>query len=294
MVSAGDRGKGDLAFCRRSSRSRPSRWRLAARTAALGRTTVAPVAFPISDHSLFGGESYYPTPFIGPGAAPARIHRLMSAADPDLEVLTHDLAVCNWLSSRIHFRIDDYPELLGSIVLVAPDPQVRSVKQYFTRDKDQKEWLVTGLQPRTGQNLEGLELTILEERFGAISTFLRPPIPSHGMIVTEAPSQIRSSGYMLAHSERGLIGFQPPVPFVRAVGIRMETQSRRVLLQTRDSKKKEAGVKIKTYEIGEFAHATDSLVGDVTPPMTPHARYYDAVERRAISRQAWLHDQRWK
>jgi hypothetical protein len=109
--------------------------------------------------------------------------------------------------------------------------------------------------------------------------------------VTEAPAQIRTSGYMLAHSQRGLIGFQPPVPFVRAVGIRMETQSRRVLLQTRDSKKKDAGV--KTYEIGEFARATDSLVGDVTPPMTPHARYYEAVERRSVSRQARLHDQRW-
>jgi hypothetical protein len=71
----------------------------------------------------------------------------------------------------------------------------------------------------------------------------------------------------------------------------METQSRRVLLQTRDNKKKDAGV--KTYEIGEFARATDSLVGDVTPPMTPHARYYDAVERRSVSRQARLHDQRW-
>jgi hypothetical protein len=249
------------------------------------------LAFPISDHALLGGGSYYPTPFVGPGAAPARIHRLMSAADPDLEVLTQDLAVCSWLSSRIHFRIDDYPELLGNIVLLAPDPQVRSVKQYFTRDEDQKERLVTALQPRTGQDLQGLELTMLEERFGAISTFLRAPIPSHGMIVTEAPTQIRSSGYMLAHSERGLIDSQPPLPFIRTVGIRTEISSRRVRLQTRDSKKKDA--EVKTYEIGEFTPATDSVVGDVTPPMTPHARYYDAVERRRISGQARLHDQLW-
>jgi hypothetical protein len=249
------------------------------------------LAFPISDHSLLAGESYYPTPFMGPGASPARIRRLMSAADPDLEVLTQDLAVCSWLASRIHFRIDDYPELLGSIVLVAPDPQVRSVKQFLTRDKDQKERLITLLQPRTGQNLQGLELTILEERFGAISTFLRLPIPSHGVIVTEAPAQIRSSGYMLAHPERGLIDFQPPLPFLRTVGIRTETLSQRVRLQTRDSKKKDA--EVKTHEIDQFEPAADSVVGDVTPPMTPHARYYDAVERRRISRHARLHDQRW-
>ena len=249
------------------------------------------LAFPISDNSLLGGELYYPTPFMGPGAAAARIHRLMSAADPDLEALTRDSAVCSWLSSRIHFRIDDYPELLGSIVLVAPDPQVRSVKQYLTRDKDQRERLATVLQPRTGRNLEGLELTILEERFGAISTFLRPPVPSHGMIVTEAPAQIRSSGYMLAHFERGLIGFQPPLPFIRTVGLRMETSSRRVQLQTRDSRKKDA--EIKTYEIGELAPTTDSVVGDVTPPMTPHARFYDAVELRRVGARARLQDQRW-
>jgi hypothetical protein len=249
------------------------------------------LAFPISDRSFLGGDSYYPTPFMGPGAAPARIHRLMSEADPDLEVLTKDEVVCKWLSSRIHFRIDDYPELLGGLVLVAPDPQVRSVRQYFTRDKDEKERLVTILQPRAGCNLQGLELTILEERFGAISTFSRHDIPPDGIIVTEAPDQIRSSGYILAHFERGLIGFQPPVPFIRSIGFQMETSSRRVQLETRDSKKKDA--EAKSHEIDEFAPVTDSVIGDVAPPMTPHARYFDAVERRRIGAQARLHDQRW-
>jgi hypothetical protein len=249
------------------------------------------LAFPISDQSLFGGGTYYPTPFVGPGAAPARIHRLMSAADPVLEVLARDIVVCGWLASRIHFRIDEYPELLGSIALIAPDPQVRSVKQFFTRDKEGKERLVTLLQPRTGQNLDRLELTILEERFGAISTFLRPRIPPHGAVVTEAPAEIRSSGFMLAHPERGLIHFQPPLPFIRTVGFRMETSSRRVQLQTRDSKKKDA--EVKTHEIGEFVPGFDSVVGDATPPMNAHARYYEAFARRRVSGQARTNDQRW-
>ena len=103
------------------------------------------LAFPISDQSLFGGDAYFPAPFVGPGAAQPRIHRLMAAADPDLDALARDLTVCDWLASRVHFRIDEYPELLGSITLIAPDPQVRSVKQYFTRDKLGKERFVTQL-----------------------------------------------------------------------------------------------------------------------------------------------------
>jgi hypothetical protein len=47
------------------------------------------LAFPIVDSSLFAGsKATYPAPFLGPGTAPARIHRLMAAADPDLEFPT--------------------------------------------------------------------------------------------------------------------------------------------------------------------------------------------------------------
>ena len=87
------------------------------------------LAFPMVDSSLFAGSNAtYPVPFLGPGAAPARIHRLMAAADPDLELLSHDPVACKWLAPRIYFRIDDYPELLGAAVLIAPDPQVAGVQ----------------------------------------------------------------------------------------------------------------------------------------------------------------------
>jgi hypothetical protein len=249
------------------------------------------LAFPISDQSLFGGDAYYPTPFVGPGAAQARIHRLMAAADPDLDGLARDPIVCTWLASRLHFRIDEYPELLGSIALIAPDPQVRSVKQYFARDKQGKERFVTQLQPRSGKNLDGLELTILEERFGAMSTFVRRSIPPNGTVVTEAPAEIRTSGFMLAHPERGLIGFQPPLPFIRTVGITTELASRRVQVHARDSKKK--GAKVTVHEFGEFAPAFDSVIGDTTPPLDAHARYFESVGRRRVSGQARQNDQRW-
>ena len=102
----------------------------------------------------------------------------MAAADPDLEALARDDAACVWLAPRVHFRVDDYPELLGSIALVAPDPQVRSVKQYLTSDSNGTERFVTLVRPRFKQKLEGLELTLLEERFGAISTFAHRNIPA--------------------------------------------------------------------------------------------------------------------
>jgi hypothetical protein len=244
------------------------------------------LAFPVEGQALFGGEAYYPTPFIGASASPARIHRLMAAADPDLIAFAEDEDACAWLAPRVHCRLDDYPELLGSIALVAPDPQVRSIRQYLTH-KDGKESFVTAIRPRFGRSLEGLELTILEERFGAISTFVRKEVPPHGIVVTSAPDKIRTSGYMLAHPERGLIGFQSPLPFVRTVGLTTELLSRRVRIQTRDSKKKDA--ETKTHDIAEFA-GSQSLVGDQTPPLDAHSRYFDGVEHRKVAR---LGEQRW-
>jgi hypothetical protein len=276
-VDEGDRGRYDGGSLRAPSLTEEPPW--------------PRFAFPIDSQSLFGGEAYYPTPFVGPGAAPARIHRLMAAADPDLDILSRDLSVCEWLARRIHFRVDEYPELLGSIALVAPDPQVQSVRQYFARDKRGRERLVTLLQPRPGHNLEELELTILEERFGAMSTFSRPSIPPDGRIITEAPAEIRTSGYMLAHRQRGLIGFQPPLPFVRTVGVTTEMAARRVQVHARDGNKKDA--KVSVHEFSEFAPAFDSLVGDTSPPMDSHTRYYDGVEHRRVGAQARRSDQRW-
>jgi hypothetical protein len=250
------------------------------------------LAFPISDQSLFGsGQIAYPTPFLGPGALPARIHRLMSAADPDLESLARDPRLCDWLAPRVHFRVEDYLELLGSIVLIAPDPQVAKVKQYFTRDAARKERLVTQVQARARQNLQGLQLTIFEERFGAISTFRQLAVPPDGNVVTEPPGEIRASGYMLAHSERGLIDFQPPTPFLRTIGLSMETFSRTVRLQTRDSKKK--GAEVKTHDIGELTSVSNSMIGDATQPLSAHARFWQSVGLRQTGSQARKSDQMW-
>jgi hypothetical protein len=250
------------------------------------------LAFPISDQSVFGsGDVTYPTPFLGPGALPARIHRLMSAADPDLEALARDPHLCAWLASRIHFRVEDYIELLGSIVLVAPDPQVAKVSQYFTRDAARKERLVTQVHAHAGQPLQNLTLTVFEERFGAISTFEQLPVPPDGNLVTEPPGEVRASGYMLAHPERGLIDFRPPAPFIRTIGLSMETYSRTVRLQTRDGKKK--GAEVKTHDIGELTAISDSLVGDTVQPLDAHTRFWQAVGLRQTGSQARKSDQMW-
>ena len=215
----------------------------------------------------------------------------MAAADPDLESISRDPIACAWLAPRIHFRIDDYPELLGAAVLIVPDPQVAGVKQFFTRDASKRERLVTFVQARVKQNVEGLDLTVFEERFGAISTFHRAVVPADGIVVTVPPAEIRASGYMLGHSERGLIDFQPPTPFIRTVGFTMETSTRRVRLQTRDSKKKDA--EIKEHEFAEMTGVTNSLVGNTERPLSAHERFWEAAAMRLSTDQARKADQRW-
>jgi len=250
------------------------------------------LAFPIVDSSFFAGsEPSYPAPFLGPGATPARIHRLMAVADPDLESISRDPMACKWLAPRIHFRIDNYPELLGAVALVAPDPQVAGVKQSFMRDSSRRERLVTFVQARSKQNVRGLDLTVFEERFGAISTFSRAVVPVDGIVITEPLAEIRASGFMLGHSDRGLIDFQPPTPFLRTIGLTMETSTRSVKLQTRDSRKKDAA--IEEHELREMTELSDSLMSDSDRPLLAHERFWKAAAMRLTTNQGRKADQRW-
>jgi hypothetical protein len=250
------------------------------------------LSFPISDSSFLGGiKGTYPTPFLGSGASPARVHRLMPAADADLDALSRDPIACDWLAPRIHFRIDSYPELLGAAVVIAPDPQVAAVKQYFTQDGNGTERLVTFVQARANQRISELGLTVFEERFGAISTFQYFAVPESGIVETQPPAEVRASGYMLGHPQRGLVDFQPPTPFIRTVGLTMETSTRRVKVQTRDSNKKDA--EIKEHEFPEATLVSDSLIGEADPPPSAQQRFWNAAALRISTDQARKADQRW-
>jgi hypothetical protein len=249
---------------------------------------------PVADQSVFGtGDDFYPTPFIGSGAHPARIHRQLASSQPLLDRLLEDPKAILWLKRRIHFDITRHAELLGGAVLIVPDPNVRGVRSFMARDGQRREHLVGEVLPRIGHPLDGLALTLFEERFGAIHLFKTFEVDGSLMII-KSEGQLESTGYTLSHRERGLVERQEALPYLRTISLEMSTTSRRVKLETTTSRSKNADKAV--HEVPEIGESQRSLIGlepDLHRPRDPASRFYESADRRRRDRLVRQQQLQW-
>ncbi len=253
---------------------------------------------PLADPSLFGSaDDFYPTPFIGPGAHPARVHRQYAMPTPLLERVIRDNHATAWLKRRIHFDPGRHDELIGGAVLVVPDSDVRAVRTFMTRDTNGREHLVGEVVPRRGRSLHGLTLTLFEERLGAMHLFKSFDVDSALMIVP-ATDKLEHTGYALAHRERGLVDQQKALPYIRSVGFNIDILSRQVQVETQEGRGK--GAKTVIHNINEVTRSTGRTVGidqgAARPPDVASRFYFSASKRRrqrTARQQAlqWFDDQ---
>lgn len=172
---------------------------------------------PITRNSFFGeNNSDYPCPYLGAGAFPAQIHRLIADASSELDELADDDIARVWLSYRIHFDIGEYPELIGSIALIVPDPNVKSVDVYLAQNEESEEHFVSEVIPRSNGNLEHYNLTVFEKRYGALGYLRTHDANCKWFNIEQAPQELDETGSFLQEKSRGLIAYQPPTPFFRS------------------------------------------------------------------------------
>jgi len=252
------------------------------------------LSMPLADPSLFGSaDDFYPTPFIGPGAYPSRVHRQSAPLTPLLARVIDDSEAASWLRRRLHFDIRRHDELVGGAVLVVPDPDVRAVQTFMTRDADGQEHLVGQVLARRGGTLRGLSLTLFEERFGAMHLFETFKVEGTLMVV-RATDQLEHTGYALSHVHRGLVDQQKALPYLRTINIGMGVVGRRVRIETQDSRGK--GAANVRHDIDELVQTANSVVGlerDVDAPRDVASRFYVSSERRRQQRIARQQDLQW-
>jgi hypothetical protein len=231
-----------------------------------------------------------PAPFLGSAAAAARIHRRFGD-NAGFEMVTADAEAVAFLRRRLHVDLADYTEYLGSLVLVVPDPVLRGVHHYFVSGADSGfERLVYRLLPRAGQSLEGLSLTILEQRANLLSRFETVAVPEDGLVVSSRQLPVQSSGYVVTHPIHGVLAYQPPLPFLRAVSIAMGRIGRRVRIEVPETDA--AGAPVASYDVAELEGERPITVGSATP-VSGLARVIEAEERRERRALARRYDQIW-
>ena len=265
------------------------------RTAALSDEPAWPsLTTPLADPSLFGSaDDFYPTPFIGAGAYPARVHRQLAPLLPIMERVVDDADARTWLRRRVHFDVARHDELVGGAVLVVPDPDVRAVRTFMARDADGREHLVGEVLARRGRKLDGLTLTLFEERFGAMHLFESSAVVDTLMIVP-ATDELEHTGHTLSHVTRGLVDQQKALPYLRTIGLNMGMVGRRVRVETQDSRRK--GAQTTVHTVDETTRESKSIIDlepDAPAPRDAISRFYTSSERRRAERLARQQDLQW-
>nr|WP_254214514.1 VPA1262 family N-terminal domain-containing protein [Burkholderia multivorans] len=200
-----------------------------------------------------------PAPFRGSGSP--RVHRRFGD-NTGFEAVIADDAAVSFLNRRLHLELADYTEYLGGLALVVPDPVLRRVQHFLipAEDAGGTERVVYRLVSRPGQNFRDLKLTVIERRSNLLSRFQTVDVPDDGLVTVESSIPFDQTGYAISHNRQGVIAYQQPVPFLRAVTASIGVTGRRIKIQAPRTESPRSAV--DSYEVNELAHEIPIAVGE--------------------------------
>lgn len=234
------------------------------------------------------GGSSDPAPFRGSGAP--RIHRRFGD-NTGFESVLNDGSAISFLKRRLHLDLSDYTEYLGGLALVVPDPVLSRVQHLLVpaQGADGPERLIYRLVPRPGQSLDNLKLTILERRSNLLSRFETVDVPADGLATVESALPFDKTGYVISHPVQGVIAYQQPIPFIRAVKFSFGVAGRNVKVQVPRTESPRSPT--DTYEITEYAHEIPIGVGEERHDAI--VKVVEAEQRRIRRAAAKQYKQTW-
>jgi hypothetical protein len=166
------------------------------------------------------GEAEHPgTPF----RWNQRVHRRFGR-DEGFAGLLDDEEAVRFLARRLHVDLSRFPEHLGGLALVAPDPLLGRIEHFFVAsDGGRDESLVLRFVSRRAGGLAGVTVALSEVRLGLIARAESFPVPDDGVVVRPGRGALGATGYAAAHPVLGLLRHEPPLPFVRDIHVHTET-----------------------------------------------------------------------
>lgn len=205
-----------------------------------------------------------------------RVHRLVPKDEPPglLTELVSNMVekdrfkeTRHWLEGQLHFDICAHDDWMGSLALIAPNPLLRSSRGYVAPIDVGGTLVGVSAQPREGVDCSTLSVRFQEHRAGALGWTDTRPMDLTGLAQTRALGGMDALEYQILCSERGLLDFQPPTPWISAVYFRMGVQSVDRAVATPPRRKSEQP---KTYK---------SSVFNAIPPITIGSAPDDALAR---------------
>jgi len=233
----------------------------------------------------------HPAPFMG--SVPARIHRRFGIHE-GFDVLLADDDALAFVARRLHIDLRHYPEYLGSIALVVPDPIIKQIDNFMIPSSNERgERIFYRFVPRPGQTLEGLQITTFDEQAHLLTSFETQDIPADGILDVDKGSCLAAYGYVVTHPEHGILAYMPPTGFLRTIHFSINavgSGGATVSVHTGDSPD---SARMEYSAASRSPLSTSSIVGEESKSPNVNARVVIAACRREKIASAKQYGQRW-
>jgi len=124
-----------------------------------------------------------------------------------------------WFADLLGFDVLAHDDLLGGLVLLAPNPVTRGVTTYIKEVRaDGSELLGVKAALRRGHTADTLQIRLREERPGG-SAVLERRLDRYGMAELDIPEQCEQTGVQLVCDKRGVLSLEAPGYFFRSVSV---------------------------------------------------------------------------
>ena len=155
-------------------------------------------------------------PFLARWHGQPRVHHAIPSVPPfEANPLERD-RITRWIAEHAFFSFEDYPELLGSVHVIAPNPVLADVRERIvtppqTPDRDR---FVIALQPRPGMSLDGLTVTLRSQSPSGVRVEARYEVKERWIEVA-FDHRVHQLATELTDERRGLLHVSPPGTFWR-------------------------------------------------------------------------------
>lgn len=230
-----------------------------------------------------------PTPFIG--SISSRVHRRFGNTEGFEALLTNNMAL-TFIAQRLHINLRDYPEYLGSLALVVPNPIIKQIDNFLVPASDGRgEQIFYRFIARPGKTLDGLQITMFDQQAYLLTGFRTTDIPNDGILQIEKNICLGDYGYIVTHPIHGTLDYHPPAGFLRVMhlNISMINKVRKVSVPIGES--------LKSPQTEYSAHRSEnfrtSVIGDEPAILNANVRVGVAARQREKATNAARYDQHW-
>ena len=230
-------------------------------------------------------------PFLADWYRCPRVHHLLQGSCPVLETLTERdrKTVRDLLLETLHVDCDEYPEFVGSLHLVLPNPVLRHAGHRLADRPNEAggESVLVRLRPRSKCNASDMKIALFETRATGVGSSVL--VAAEGPLTKiDLEGEVDHIAIGVLCPVRGLVYLHRPASFIQKISINMN-----VITGTRDVRLTDDKGRVRDkYTVDVVGADREIEIGDAPPP-SARQLLHRAKHRRETRRLARRQDQAW-